>query len=451
MRGGVPFLGCALAFGRDAPGFLQRCQRRHGDAFTVHMLGRRMTFLLDPRDYPLVFKNAEALSFSPIAHEISTRAFGYETVYSSGLTEAQLRETYAHHLRPATVGALAERTQQELVRTIAEQVAALPLGAAGDDGWRELDLMSFVSRSVFEAGVVAMFGRGPVDAGLHDAFVRFDRRFAPLVAGVPIGLLGVRRDRERLVEQLRPPWAEASAFIEERRELLREYVDDVEAARVRLSMLWASQANTIPAAFWALALILEHPAAHAAIRAEIDEVVTRDEAGRAHLEPGARKDQPVLDAAILEMLRLCSGATSIRTVIQPLTLELHGGQRCALRVGDNVAVFPYLSHRDPEIFADPEVYRFDRFSSARGARQFRKGGERLGFALMPFGGGETMCPGRFLAQTEIKVLVTLLLADYELELAPGARRPRLDLSRYGLGILPPVERLGVRLRPRPRR
>jgi cytochrome P450 len=151
---------------------------------------------------------------------------------------------------------------------------------------------------------------------------------------------------------------------------------------------------------------------------------------------------------MLEVLRLCAGGTSIRTVLEPLTLELHGGRRCALRPGDNVAVFPYLSHRDPEIFEDPEAFRFDRFFSERGARQFQKGGQRLGFALMPFGGGETMCPGRFLAHSEIKMLVTTMLADYELQLVPGQPRPAFDLSRSGLGILPPVERLRVRLRPR---
>jgi cytochrome P450 len=438
VRGWVPFLGCALPFGRDAPSFLRRCQERHGDAFSLYLLGRRMTFLLDPRDYPLVVKHAHALSFTPIAQEISTRAFGYRSVYTSGLTEAQMRETYARHLRPGSLGPLVEGTRRALADAIAQQVAALP---EGEGGWRELDLLDFVSRCLFMAGVVAMFGRGPVDAALHDTFRRYDGQFGRLAAGVPMRLLGtVRQDREALVEQLRPAWPDASGFITERRALLLRYVDEEEAARVRLSMLWASQANTIPAGFWALALLLEHPAALAAIRTEIDRAVARDEAGPL--------EQPRLDSAIKEVLRLSTGAITIRTVLEPVTLELVGGQRCALRPGDNVAVYPYLSHRDPEVFEDPEVFRFDRFFSERGAKQFQKGGQRLGFALMPFGGGETMCPGRFLAQSGIKLLVTMMLADYELELVPGQSRPAFDLSRSGTGILPPAESLRVRLRTR---
>lgn len=447
VRGWIPLLGCALPFGRDAPAYLQRCREQHGDAFSLYMLGRRMTVLLDPRDYPLVFKHAHALSFTPIAREISTRAFGYDRVYDSGLTEQQLRETYARHLRPSTLGPLAVRTQAELVRVLGERITDLP---QVDGDWRELDLMAFVGRCVFEAGVLAMFGRGPVDDALHELFIRFDRQFARLAAGLPPRLLGtVRQDRDALVELLRPPWADASAFIEERRVLLAGYLDDLDAARVRLSMLWASQANTIPAAFWALALLLEHPEALAAVRAEVDQAVARDEQGCLLFDPQGRKDQPVLDSAILEMLRLCAGGTTIRTVVEPLTLELVSGCRCALRQGDNVAMFPYLSHRDPEVFEEPEAFRFDRFLGQRGARQFFKGGQRLGFALMPFGGGETMCPGRFLAQSEIKGLVTALLADYELVLPTGQARPPFDLTRSGLGTLPPASSLRVRLRARP--
>lgn len=447
VRGWMPFLGCARSFGRDAPALLRRCQERHGDAFTIHLLGRRMTFLLDPRDYPQVVKNGQALSFDPIAHEISTRAFGYQAIYSSGLTDEQIRETYARHLRPGTLGPLAERTQQALAEVLTEQVAAL---SEGEGGWRELDLLRFIGRCMFMGGVMAMFGRGVVDDDMYEAFVRFDRQFGPIVAGVPLRLLGsARRDRDALVAWLRPPWPDASAFIEERRALMLRYVDDEEAARVRFGILWASQANTAPAAFWALALLLEHPAALAAIRAELAGVITRDEKGRVRFDGATSKHQPLLDSAVQESLRLCAGATTVRTVLQPVTLELHSGRRCALRPGDNVAVFPYLSHRDPEVFEDPESFRFDRFYSERGAKQFHKGGQRLGFALMPFGGGESMCPGRFLAQSEIRQVVTMLLADHELELVPGQRRPPLDLSRSGLGMLPPAQSLRVRIRPRP--
>ncbi len=449
VRGWLPWLGCALPYGRDAPAFLRRCQQRYGDAFTLYLMGRRMTFLLDPRDYPLVFKQGDALSFTPIAQEISTRAFDYKNVYASGLPEHAFRESYVRHLRPGVMGPLAEQTQRELVRQLTTEFEALE---QGDDGWREADLLELVGRTVFIAGVIAMFGRGPVDRALYDSFMGFDGQFAKLVAGVPPRLLGTAaRDREALVDALLPPWSETSAFIEERRELMAQYVDEREAARVRLSMLWASQANTIPAAFWALALLLEDDNAMATVRTEIDGAVQRGDDGQPSLPSTSRAGLRYLDSAVLESLRLCSGGISIRSVQKSLCLELTSGQRCALRPGDNLAVFPFLSHRDPEIFEEPLEYRFDRFHSERGAKQFDKGGQRLGFALMPFGGGESMCPGRFLAQSEMKNLIAILLSDYDVAAVPGQDRPGFDMSRAGLGMLPPSSTLRVRLRPRNRR
>jgi len=448
VRGWVPYLGCALPFGRNAPDFLVRCRQRYGDAFSVHLMGRRLTFLLDARDFPSVLKQSETLSFNPIAHEISTRAFGYRSVYDSPITEDELRAGYHRHLRSGTMGPLAERTQEGLAGSLVARLRDLP---PGDQAWREASLYELVARVVFEAGTFALFGEGSFDEPARQHFESFDANFGRLVAGVPLRLLGsTRHDREVLIDRLVSLWPHASAFIEERHEMLAEHVDAREVARVQFSMLWASQANTIPAAFWAVALLLEDEHALAAVRDEIDQHIERRADGRIDCSPDRLKRMRHLDSAILEALRLTSGAITIRAVVEPCTLELTSGQRCALRPGDHVCMFPYITHRDPDVFEQPEQYRFDRFYSERGAKQFFKAGERLGYALMPFGGGETMCPGRFLALSEIKMLVVMLLADYEVERLPQQTRPAFDMTRSGLGILPPAGPLRVRVRPRSR-
>lgn len=405
-----------------------------------------MTFLLDPRDFPAVLKRAEVLSFTPIAREISTRAFGYESIYDTPVTEDEMRAGYHRHLRPGTMGPLADRTQQGLTRALAERLDALP---SGSEGWREASLFELVGRVVFEAGTFALFGEGAFDEPDRQRFESFDGQFGRVVAGVPLRLLGnTRQDREALTERLLELWPNTSEFIRERQSMLAEYVDGGEVSRVQFSMLWASQANTIPAAFWAVALLLEDERGLETVRDEIDALVTIEDDGSIRFGTEQLKRMRYLDSAINEALRLCSGATTIRAVMEPITLELTSGQRCALRVGDNVCMFPFISHRDPDVFEQPEQYRFDRFYSERGSKQFFKDGERLGYALMPFGGGETMCPGRFLAQSEIKMLVAMLLAEYEVKRAPDQVRPGFDFTRSGLGILPPVGPLAVRLRPR---
>ena len=133
-------------------------------------------------------------------------------------------------------------------------------------------------------------------------------------------------------------------------------------------------------------------------------------------------------------------------VRRDLRLTLDGGQEIALRAGDWVALPVGVLHRDPEIYDDPDRFRFDRFVSDDGARHFSKRGRKVPLPLLPYGGGVSMCPGRFLAHQEIKVFVTHLLKAEEIDLMEPL--PGLQLGRAGLGILPPARDPRARFRSR---
>jgi len=65
---------------------------------------------------------------------------------------------------------------------------------------------------------------------------------------------------------------------------------------------------------------------------------------------------------------------------------------------------PYVSHRVPECFPDPE--RFDPNRSEH---------ENV-FAAIPFGGGRRKCVGNAFALLQVKSIFCALLARHELEL-----------------------------------
>jgi cytochrome P450 len=107
-------------------------------------------------------------------------------------------------------------------------------------------------------------------------------------------------------------------------------------------------------------------------------------------------------------------------------------------------------HRDPEIFEDPERFRFDRFlSEGGGPRQFSRRGQRVPIPLMPYGGGVSMCPGRFLANNEVMQFAGIALTHLDIELTESALPP-LDKTRAGLGVLSPTREVQCRVRRRPR-
>jgi hypothetical protein len=60
VSGLLPFVGCAVRFAAGPPvQFIPECQRRLGDVFTLHLAGRHLTFLLNPRHFPLFFQSPE--------------------------------------------------------------------------------------------------------------------------------------------------------------------------------------------------------------------------------------------------------------------------------------------------------------------------------------------------------------------------------------------------------
>ena len=77
----------------------------------------------------------------------------------------------------------------------------------------------------------------------------------------------------------------------------------------------------------------------------------------------------------------------------------------------------YLLHRDPELFADPEEFRPERFLD---------GGPESG-SWIPFGGGVRRCLGASFAQLEMKVVLRTVLAHARLS-APDPR-PRAGQAR----------------------
>ena len=444
VRGWLPFLGCALAFGRDAPAFLERCRARYGDVFTLVIGGQRMTFLLDARDFGTLIREPKRLSFYEIKCEIGSAAFGYRRPDQSPVDDESLNAMYGEFLKPSRLS--------ELSRALLKQLRGdLDEGSSTRAGWRNVELYDFVTRLMFDAGGAALYGDDfPCDE-VRERFLAYDTRFPLLIAGVPVGLLaGVYGHWEWLVRYLSRTRETMSRLMWARHEQLSRETDPREFGQFNLALLWAAQANTVPAAFWSVAYLLQDPRAMAAVREELGATADDDSAGRSSAREWTREEldrMRRLDSCICEALRLSSASMMMRRVTEAHALELASGQLIQLRAGDMVCLFPYLTHRDPEIFEHPDEYRFERFFSERGVARFEKQGQRVPFAYMPYGAGASMCPGRFWAHREIKLLIATLLTSFEFEL-PERRLPPLDHSRAGLGILPPRGDLRVRLRRR---
>lgn len=429
VRGSLPFLGVALPFGRDSTSYVQRCQAEHGDVFTLFIAGQRMTFMLDPLSAPAVLK-AKQLAFYPVSHGVLTDVFKVPSIRErvdleavEALGRARLRGDSLTRVTAAMADCLRHRVPE-----------------AATDDWQTAPLYRRVWDVMFEAGTEALFGSGVFSDGLAADFELFDRYFPLMFAGLPRALV---RDGEAALERLgqtKLPGKNPADWIRERQPHLQS-LPEGERGRARIPILWAIHANTIPATFWSLYYLLRDPEGLAAVRAELD---TLSPQARDTLDVDTLGELRMLDSAIREALRLSSGSLTVREVLEPFTLETHAGAH-RLRRGDRVCLAPFITHRDPDIFESPLEYRFDRFYSTSGRKQFYKHGQRVPLPLMPFGAGVSMCPGRFFAMNEIKLFVAMVLSQWDIEPDDGPI-PDFEFSRAGLGIYPPAHDVHVRIR-----
>jgi cytochrome P450 len=81
--------------------------------------------------------------------------------------------------------------------------------------------------------------------------------------------------------------------------------------------------------------------------------------------------------------------------------------------GSTIILSPYLTHRHPEFWPDPDEFDPDRFTPDRSAGRPR-------FAWFPFLGGPHQCIGQEFAMMEVVFVVAMVAQSVRLRLAPGA-------------------------------
>jgi cytochrome P450 len=97
--------------------------------------------------------------------------------------------------------------------------------------------------------------------------------------------------------------------------------------------------------------------------------------------------------------------------------------------GSALEISPYVTHRHPEFWDDPERFNPDRFTPQGSAG-------RPQYAYLPFGGGQRLCIGSHLALTEARVILSRVLQRFRLDIVPGflvEPQPGITLRlRHGL-------------------
>ena len=103
-----------------------------------------------------------------------------------------------------------------------------------------------------------------------------------------------------------------------------------------------------------------------------------------------------------------------------------------IRNGSYVHLSPFVMHRDPRYFPDPERFDPDRWTPEAAAT-------RPKFSYFPFGGGPLQCIGEGFAWTQAILVISTLARGWQMRVVPGHRielDPHITLrSRYGMPMI----------------
>ena len=218
-----------------------------------------------------------------------------------------------------------------------------------------------------------------------------------------------------------------SMFLSARDEDTGEGMSDRQLRDEVMTMLLAGHETTSLALSWTYHLLSRHPEAGRSVADEVDRVIGGGRPSFAHLDRLAQIRR-VLD----ESLRLYPPAWGFSR--QALADDEIGGYRVAK--GSIVFLIPYVLHRRPKLWPDPERFDPDRFTPEAEAA-------RPKFAYLPFGGGPRGCIGNNFALIEAQLIVAAVAQRFRVEVVPGQ-----DILPEPLITLRPAPGVRARIRRR---
>ena len=414
---------------RDPLGFTLDCHRRFGDVFhlrfgpflfhvVAHPDGVRHVLLDNQKNYPrsrfydrtkvVLGEGLVTTEGAPWRRQrrLAQPAFHHRRIIALADTMTRAIAAMLDSWRaPAESGTpidVAAEFGRLTLRIVGRALGSIDLGDDTDRiGGAVTESLDFLDYWINNLVRVPFFVPTPRNLRARRAIRTFDQ----VISGI---LADRRREPERDHGDL------LSMLLEARDEETGSAFSDRELRDQIVTFIGAGHETTAVALAWTFYLLSRHPDADARLRDEVarvlgDRVPTAD-------------DLPKLDCTrrvIEESLRIYPPVYA--TVRDAREDDEIGGFRIPAR--SIVILCPYVTHRHPEFWPDPEAFDPDRFLPERSA-------DRPRFAWYPFLGGPHQCIGQEFAMMEATLAVAMVAQAYRLRLAPVAvvePRPMVSL------------------------
>lgn len=397
--------------------FMERCERRYGEIFTLRVRrGRPWVFLTNPEHVKQVFTTAPELlrAGAGEANPLLGPLLGSRSVM---LLDEPEHMGDRRRLLPSFHGRRMQAYGEMMTEVARAEVERWPQGEPFAL-WPRMQAISLevVMRAVFGAVEGKRLERLRERLVELTQWVNDPRRLALLAAVGQRSLTASAKFRSVMapVEELvleEVHCRRAAPDRHEREDILAmlEHAYDEDGTPMSEQKLrdelvtMLSDGPTATSLAWVFERLLRHPEKLARLRAE---VLTGEE-------------DPYLDAVVKETLRLCPAVPVVmRRLVEPMRL---GG--CTIPAGTIVAPCVYLMHRRADIYPQPRAFRPERFLE----------GSAGTYTWIPFGGGARRCVAASFAPLEMKRVMQTVLS--EVELRPAVSRSE-GVTRSSVSFAP---------------
>jgi len=383
--------------------------RRFGPVYRLRLMGMEMVALLGPEANRLILVS-ERQRFSHAAGYAFVR-----TVLGDGLL-FQDGEVHRRN-RQLMMPAFNQRAVNSYLAVMLDCVERHVDGWADGRPGRMYERFRALTFEIMARLVLGMEGNLALErlARLNDDLAKGSAAF--LRVGVPWTTYGRGlRARDELRRELRgvirarrdSAGTDALGLLMAARDEEGRGLGENELLEQALILMFAGHETTTSMLTSLLLALDRHPETLARLRAEVRETIG---AGPITLEGLDRLT--ALDLVLMEVERLWPPISLCqRGVVAEVEFAGH-----RLPPGTLVIYSPWVTHRLPQVFADPDRFDPERFAPPREEHK------RTPYALVGFGGGPRLCIGQAFALLEMKVVAAVLLRDYAWRLAPDDPRP----------------------------
>jgi cytochrome P450 len=411
-KGSFPF-GCAIEFRDDPTGFLLRTAKEYPNISRFRFAHLPMVLLSDPEHIKHVLQTNNKNYLKGIEYEHLKPILGEGLLTSEGdfwLRQRRLAQPAFHRDRIASFA----NKMIDCTKEMLEEWKKFPAEKSFDLHKEMMALaLDIVGRTLLSTYVKD--NASSVEHSLSIAIEESYRRINALV-NFPLWLPvprhmkynRARRDLDEVVLGIIEERRKGKTKEDDLLDMLMEAVDEDDGAKMTnrqlrdeiMTIFLAGHETTANALTWTFCLLSQNHEVQKKFKEEIHSVLN----GRTPAMEDLR-NLPYTTQIIHESLRLYPPAWALgRTALADDVIN-----EVKIKKGDNVIISPFVVHRDPELWKNPDEFIPERFTPEK-MKDLHK------FAYFPFGGGPRFCIGNNFAMIEMQIILAMVGQACDLKL-----------------------------------